>query len=53
MFDDTLEKASNDILFDAPNCEDSHIIECFKINYLVELKCNKIYNDDNKYEISR
>ena len=53
MFDDTLEKATYEILFEAPKCEDSDIIECFKINYLDELKCNKIFNDDTKYEISR
>ena len=32
-FDNTVEKATYEILFEAPNCEDSEIIECFKIKY--------------------
>ena len=35
------------------NMKDDDISECFKINYLDELKCNKIFDDDTKYELNR
>ena len=33
---------NNEINCQAPKCEDSDILECFKINYLDQFKCNKI-----------
>ena len=42
-----------EILFEAPNCEDDDISECFRINYLDELKCNKIFDEDTQYELKR
>ena len=36
-FDKTLEIATYEIYFEAPNCEDDNISECFNLNYLDEL----------------
>ena len=49
--DDNLENATYEIQFEAPNCLDSDVMECFKANYIDELKCNKVYGDNTKYEI--
>ena len=47
VFDDDLEKAS----YEAPNCIDSEVIECFGTNYVDERKCYKVFGDVTKYEI--
>ena len=52
-FDDNLENATYEIQFEAPNCLDSDVVECFKANYIDELKCNKVFGDNTKYEIGR
>ena len=53
VFDDNLEKATYEVQFEAPNCIDSEVIECFRTNYVDELKCCKVFGDDTKYEIGR
>ena len=40
-FDENLEKATYEVQFEAPTCLDSEVMECFKTNYVDELKCNK------------
>ena len=50
-FDESAEKATYEIGFEAPNCTDSDIIECFNVNYEDELKCKKINNDDKNFRI--
>ena len=52
-FDENKENATYEIHFEAPNCLDSDVKECFKANYIDELKCNKVFGDDTKYEIGR
>ena len=52
-FDEHSENAIYEGNFEAPNCSDSDIIECFKINYEDELKCKKINDDDKNYRIFR
>ena len=52
-FDENIEKATYEIHFEAPNCLDSEVMECFKANYIDELKCNKVFGEDTKYEIDR
>ena len=52
-FDDNVANATYEIQFEAPNCLDSDVMECFKTNYIDELKCNKVFGDNTKYEIGR
>ena len=52
-FDDNTENATYEIQFEASNCLDSDVLECFKTNYIDELKCNKVFGDGTKYEIVR
>ena len=51
--DDNVANATYEIQFEAPNCLDSDVMECFKTNYIDELKCNKVFGDNTKYEIGR
>ena len=50
-FDVNIENATYEIHFEAPNCLNIEVMECFKANYIDELKCNKVFGDDTKYEI--
>ena len=52
-FDVNIENATYEIHFEAPNCLNIKVMECFKANYIDELKCNKVFGDDTKYEIGR